>query len=205
MKKRIISLVLALTFVFASVLTTNAASFSQGATLGTITTKTPVAISYKDISRLAEIATNVRGKQARIVNATKYNGSNTTWIVRLNFGDDGNQCAGDFVVNVYPYSWDLATQRVAALPFEGEADKGGTAKFGPCWYYFGLFDDVSHQICGFAVAERINRWPNWDDQRFDSAIANQGTQFPGTTFRGVRYTGAYPEISSLSFVEDHIK
>ena len=54
MKKRVISLVLALTFVFASVFASNAATSNQGATVGSITTKNPTAISYKDISRLAE-------------------------------------------------------------------------------------------------------------------------------------------------------
>lgn len=192
MKKRIISLVLALTFVFASVLSTNAASFSQGATVGTVTTKNPTSISYKDISRLADIATNVRGKQARIVNATRYNGSNTVWVVRLNFGEAGDQCAADFIVNVYPYSWDSKTQSVTSLPFANAEE--GTAKFGPCWYYFGLFDDVTHQSCGFALAERIKRWPNWTD-----------ASFSGITYRGVGYTGSYAEGCDVAFMEKHIQ
>ena len=192
MKKRIISLVLALTFVFASVLSTNAASFSQGSTVGTVTTKNPTSISYKDISRLAEIATNVRGKQARIVNATKYNGSNTVWIARLNFGEGGDQCAADFVINVYPYSWDAKTLSVTSLPFANAED--GTAKFGPCWYYFGLFDDATHQSCGFAVAERIKRWPDWKDMTFS-----------GVTYRGVGYSGSYTEANDQAFIEKHIQ
>lgn len=192
MKKRIISLVLALTFVFASVLSTNAASFSQGATVGTVTTKNPTSISYKDISRLAELATNVRGKQARIVNATRYNGSSTVWVVRLNFGEGGDQCAADFIINVYPYSWDSKTQSVTSLPFANVEE--GTAKFGPCWYYFGLFDDVTHQSCGFAIAERIKRWPNWTDMSFS-----------GVTYRGVAYNGSYTEPNDQAFIEKHIQ
>lgn len=189
--KKIISLVLALTFVCATVITTNAATFSQGATVGSITTKNPTSISYKDVSRLAEVATNVRGKQARVVNATKYNGSNTTWIVRLNFGEGGDQCAADFVLNVYPYSWDSKTQSVTSLPFASLED--GAAKYGPCWYYFGLFDDATHQSCGFAVAERIKRWPNWTDNTFS-----------GVTYRGIGYTGSYAEGCDNAFIEKHI-
>lgn len=192
MKKRIISLVLALTFVFATVLSTNAATFSQGAAVGTVTTKNPTSISYKDISRLAELATTVRGKQAKIVNATRYNGSNTTWVARLNFGDGGDQCAADFVLTVIPYSWDSVKLSVTSLPFSNVEE--GTAKFGPCWYYFGLFDDATHQSCGFAIAERIKRWPNWDDLTFS-----------GVTYRGVSYTGSYTEGCDSAFIEKHIQ
>ena len=192
MKKRVISLVLALTFVFASVFASNAATSNQGATVGSITTKNPTAISYKDISRLAELATTVRGKQAKIVNATKYNGSNTTWIVRLNFGDGGDQCAADFVITCLPYSWDSVKLQPTSLPF-GNVEEG-TAMYGPCWYYFGLFDDVNHNSCGFAIAERIKRWPDWDDLTFS-----------GVTYRGVGYSGSYLEANDQAFIEKHIQ
>lgn len=190
MKKRIVSLVLALTFVFASVFTANAATFSQGTTYGTITTKNPTSMSYKDVGRLAEIASSVRGKTARVVNATRYNGSNNTWIARLQF-DGADQCAADFVLTTFPYSWDSATETVTSLPFKNVEE--GTAMYGPCWYYFGLFDDATHQSCGFALAERIKRWPSWTDMTFS-----------GQTSRGVHYTGAYTAPSDNAFIEAHI-
>lgn len=192
MKKRIVSLVLALSFVFASVVTTNAAQYDvPGRVVGTVTTKTPTAISYKDVNRLAEVATTVRGKQARVVNATRYNGNNVVWIARLHFGEGGDQCAADFVLTTIPYSWDKATERVTSLPFKDVAE--GTNIYGPCWYYFGLFDDATNQSCGFAIAERIKRWPDFNDLTFS-----------GVTSRGVAYTGSYTSASSESFIEDHI-
>lgn len=183
--KKVISLVLAMSFVFASVFAANAASFSQSGA-----TKTPTAISYRDINRLAEIATTVRGKQARVVNAIKYNGNATNWIVRLSFGDTGDQCAADFAITCYPYSRDPKTQMITSLPFVTVEE--GTAIYGPCWYYFGLFDDVMHNSCGFAVCERIKRWPDWKD-----------LSFSGKTNRGVLYTGSYAEGNDVAFIENH--
>ena len=190
MKKRIISLVLAMSFVFASVLSTNAASFSQSGNA-----KTPTALTYKDVSRLVDVATHVRGKQHRIVNATKYNGSDTIWVVRLVSGSGMEQKQEDYVLNVYPYGRDPETQEVNTLPFKNVEE--GTKKFGPAWFYFGVFDDVSHNSCGFVVAERIKRWPNWDDLSFS------GPQ-PGNFSRGIYYTGSYKQESSDSFMEKHI-
>lgn len=184
MKKRIISLVLALSFVFASVMSANAASFSQNGAA-----KTPTAITYKDITRLQDLASSTRGKQAKIVNAVRYNGSNTTWVVRLNFGEAGDQCAADFVITTYPYGRNPKTQEINTLPF-GNVEEG-TAYFGPCWYFFGVFDDVTHNSCGFCVAERIKRWPDWKD-----------LSFSGVTARGVGYTGSYPQTCD-EFVADH--
>lgn len=190
MKKRIVSLVLACTFVFASAFAANAATYVDGPTVGTVVTKNPTSMSYKDLERLTVIASNVRGKQAKIVNATRYNGSNTTWIVRLFFAQ-GDQCAADFVVNVLPYSWDTQRQVVTSLPFKDAEE--GTAMYGPCWYYFGLFDDATHQSCGFALAERIKRWPGTYDLTFS-----------GFTHRGVGYTGSYPTASEDDFMEKRI-
>lgn len=211
MKKRIVSLVLALTFVLASVLSTNAASSTTNGLA-----KTPTNITLKDISRLAEKATAVTGQQARIVNATRYGNSSTTWIVRLAFGNGNDEsacnCAGDFVLTTYPYQWDAVELKAKGLPFSSYEE--GTAMFGPCWYYFGVFDDKTHQSCGYVVAERINRWPNWTDLRFDNGplvttatgavdqIGNRGNR--GTTARGMHYSGAYTEESSEAFIEKHI-
>ena len=86
-KKFLVGIVLSVTMVLLTMMSTNAASFTGGSIVGNVLTKTPTAISYADIARLAEVATEANGKQASIVNATKYNGSNTTWIVRLCYGN----------------------------------------------------------------------------------------------------------------------
>ena len=64
--------------------------------------------------------------------------------------------------------------------------------YGPSWYYFGLFDDVTHNICGFAIAERLRRWPAWDDMTFS-----------GVTKRNIGYSGTYTENPRYSFIEEH--
>lgn len=149
-------------------------------------------ITYSDISRFAEVASVNRDKQARIVNAQEYKGSNNTWVVRLDFGDKQDRCEGDFIISFWPYACDKATKKVISLPFKDLKD--GTTLFGPCWYYFGIFDENTHNLCGFAIAERIKRWPLWDDL----------TYF-GRTYRGVYYDGNYNEPSNENFIENHIK
>ena len=162
-KKFLIVLSLSVTMVLLTVMSVNAATYTGGNIVGNVLTKTPTAISYADIARLAEVATEANGKQASIVNATRYNGSNTTWIVRLCYGNTYENAA-DYVLTVIPYSWDTVQGKVVSLPFANIEE--GKTMYGPSWYYFGLFDDVSHNICGFAIAERLRRWPAWDDMTF---------------------------------------
>ena len=163
-----------------------AASFVEGEA-----GKVPVNITYKDISRLAEIASKERNKNAVIVNATQYKGKNSTWIVRLNFGDESDQCDGDFAINFFPYAYDKNKKMVTSLPFKDKNE--GTTIFGPCWYYFGIFDEKTHDLCGFAVAERIKRWPWWYDQSYF-----------GKTYTGVFYDGDYIEPCDKDFITKHI-
>lgn len=188
-KKFLVGLSLSITMVLLTVMSANAASFTGGSIVGNVLTKTPTAISYADIARLAEVATEANGKQASIVNATKYNGSNTTWIVRLCYGNTYENAA-DYVLTVIPYSWDTVAGKVVSLPFANMEE--GRAMYGPSWYYFGLFDDVTHNICGFAIAERLRRWPAWDDMTFS-----------GVTKRNIGYSGTYNEHPRYSFIEEH--
>lgn len=185
--KRIVSLVLAASFVFASVFSVSAASYVQNGTV-----KTTTFISYKDLNRLTEVATTEKGKQCRIVNAQKYNGSDTTWIVRLSFAGE----TADYAITCFPYGRDPKTQEITTLPFKSKEEGNAWACNGQktSWFYFGLFDDVMHNSCGFGIAERIKRWPEWNDLNFS-----------GKTTRGVYYTGSYAEGSSEAFIENHIK
>lgn len=196
MKKKIISLVLALTFVLSSVFSANAASYITDGQK-----KIPTELTLKDLDRLSKVMSTVRGKTAYIVNAKRYNDNGTTWIVRMSFGEEGDQCAGDFVVNCYPYARDPKTQEINTLPFKTVEE--GTKMFGPCWYFFGLFDDLHHNSCGFAVAERIKRWPSWRDYSF-SKDEMEG-QNSGRTYRGVVYSGSYTEEMDVNFVANHTK
>ena len=188
-KKFLIVLSLSVTMVLLTVMSVNAATYTGGNIVGNVLTKTPTAISYADIARLAEVATEANGKQASIVNATRYNGSNTTWIVRLCYGNTYENAA-DYVLTVIPYSWDTVQGKVVSLPFANIEE--GKTMYGPSWYYFGLFDDVSHNICGFAIAERLRRWPAWDDMTFS-----------GITKRNIGYSGTYSEKPRYSFIEEH--
>lgn len=188
-KKFLIGLSLSMTMVLLTAMSANAATYTGGNVVGNVLTKTPTAISYADIARLAEVATETNGKQASIVNATKYNGSNTTWIVRLCYGNTYENAA-DYVLTVIPYSWDTVAGKVVSLPFANLEE--GKAMYGSSWYYFGLFDDVTHNICGFAIAERLRRWPAWDDMTFS-----------GITKRNISYSGTYSENPRYSFIEEH--
>lgn len=189
-KKIIIGILLSVNLVIITISNSFAATFIGGNTVNNVLTKTPTYVTLDDIARLAEIATEVNGKQASIVNAVRYNNSNTTWIVRLCFGNSYENAA-DYVLTVLPYSWDIGASKVVSLPFKSTEE--GREIYGSSWYYFGLFDDVSHNICGFAIAERLRRWPAWADKTYS-----------GTTKRGVEYSGIYTSDPSYSFIEDYV-
>ena len=191
--KKITSLLLVLVFVLSSIITTSAATYIEGAQVGTIVTKTPTNVFYKDLVRFEEVATDTNGKQAKIINATRYNGSSTTWIVRLEIGTGEEKTTADYVLNVAPYSKDIVTSQITSVPANGKV-ADGVAIYGPSWYYFGVFDDAKHDLCGFMVAERIRRYAAWSDLRFS-----------GTNKRGIAYTGSYTESSSANFLESHIE
>lgn len=192
--KKLLSLLLVSVFAVSSVINTSAATYVQGAQVGTIVTKTPTSIFYKDLVRFEEVATDTNGKQARIVNATRYNGSNTTWIVRLDVGTGEEKTSADYVLNVVPYSKDIVTNQITSVPANGKA-ADGVPIYGPSWYYFGVYDDTAqHNLCGFMLAERIHRFAAWKDLNFS-----------GTNKRGISYTGSYTEESKVNFLESHIE
>lgn len=186
MKKSIVSLSLALVMVLATAFGTFAATGTNSAA-GRI----PTSITLKDLTRITEIANSVRGKSCKIVNAKQL--GSTEWVVRLSFGDEGDQCAADFLISVLPYAYNEQIRKVTSLPFNPDDISTGTAIYGPCWYYFGVFDDVNHNICGFALAERIKRWPDWNDLTFN-----------GVSYRGRGVTGRYNLPCSEAFAEQNL-
>ena len=192
--KKLLSLVLCLTFIVSTVFNAFAATYVDGAQVGTVVSKTPTNLFYKDFVHLEEVASDVNGKQARIVNATRYNGSNTTWVVRLEITSAEGKTSADYVVNVVPYSRDLITNQVLSIPANGKA-ADGVPIYGSSWYYCGVYDDTtSHNICGFLLAERIHRFASWND-----------LNFTGTNKRGIEYSGSYKEECSSNFLESHIE
>lgn len=191
--KKIISVLLIVMMITSSIMPVSAATYTTGAVVGTVVSKTPTNIFYKDLVRFEEVATNTYGKQSRIINATRYNGSATTWIVRLEVGTGEEKTTSDYVLNVAPYSKDMATNQIVSVPANGKIEEG-VAIYGPSWFYFGVFDNTKHDLCGFMVAERIRRYSAWSDLRFN-----------GTNKRGIAYTGSYTENSSSNFLESHME
>lgn len=180
--KKLISLCLALCLVFGSIINTNAASYivSNGVF------KTPSTVELKDFKRLLEVAREVQSCDVKITNAQQID--STTWAVRLQYDREKDRTA-DYIVTTLAYGWDNNSRKVISLPFDNTKD--GTGKYGPNWYYFGLFSSDDHEICGFGLAERIKRWPSWNDLTFS-----------GTTFSGKTYNGTYAQLCSEHFVED---
>ncbi len=189
-RKALLSAILVNTLVLG--FSANAATFTGGNVVNNVITKVPTSITYEDLTRLESVATDATGKQAYIVNATKYNGSDSTWIVRLAFGNGTYENGADYVITLLPYSSDVNTQQVVSLPFKDIAE--GTEIYGTSWFYFGLFDNDTHNICGYGLAERIKRWPRWDD-----------LSFTGTSKRKNTYTGSYTEVCNSMFLADHIE
>ena len=189
--KKIISILLAITFLIVSTFTIYAAEFTQSGN-----SKIPVSISYKDLTRLEEVANGMYiDRSYKIVNAIKYNGNSNIWIVRLSFLKDGESVLEDYVINLYPYIIDNETNVVTSLPFRSVED--GNKIFGPAWFYFGLLDNIAHNICGFGIAERINRWPKWEDLSFNGNN--------GLTYGKVGYIGSYKEPCSENFIHEHLQ
>ena len=180
-----------LTILIASILasTANAAIYVGGTTVNGIMTKTPTAISYNDLARFEIIASNSSGKKAKILNATKVNGSNTTWAMRICYDDYEN--AADYIVNVLSYSIDVSSGKVLSLPFSSVEE--GVKLYGKSWFYFVVYDNADKSICGYAIAERIRRYPSKKDNTFS-----------GTTKRNIEYSGVYLEPMSDTFINEHL-
>lgn len=133
MKKKVLSLVLALALVVVTAFSSVAAT-RQG------------SIDLADLRRLQETVAKARGCNAKVINYQKVGPGE--WMVKLDVRtnndvttSDGkvikaaDQCCGDFRVK-----------------FSATAPAQGT-NLGKCWYWFGLFDNTNN-ICGYAIAVR---------------------------------------------------
>lgn len=184
--KKLVSVLMVLAMSVSLLFQTSAGTFKENGA-----TKVPTSMSYKDIKHFADVVADVRGREAIIVNAVPYNGDPVTWIARVGVAsDNGGYVFDDYVITTCPYGIDPVTNTVNTLPFLNVEE--GRAIFGTSWYYFGIFDDVTHASCGFGIAERIKRWSETTD-----------LSFTGISQRGIGYTGSYKEICSSNFIEEH--
>lgn len=188
--KRMISFAATLAMMISFAFGANAAIYVGGNTNGAVMTKTPTAIAYGDLARFTIVASKAMGKEAKILNATRVNGSNTTWAMRICY--DNYENAADYIVSVLPYSIDVSTGKVLSLPFNTVEE--GTKLYGKSWFYFVLYGNEDKSICGYAVAERIRRFPKFSDNTFS-----------GKTKRNIEYSGIYEEPTSYTFMEEHLK
>lgn len=129
MNKRVISLFLAIALVVVTAMSSFAATRSG-------------QIRPVDLTRFQRCVSNVRGKNANIINYQQQ--ADGSYMVRLRVRDNegkGDQCEGDFRVAYY-----------------GPKAPERNVSFGPCWYWFGLLGDVDtpeqSQLVGYGYAVR---------------------------------------------------
>lgn len=122
-----------------------------------------------------------KGNKIRFVNGVRL--SDTEFVIRVDCDiQDSDAKApqsfrGDYYVSVLPYR-----EREAGLDAEGKmrteavnvpdefGDLYNNKMFGPAWFFCMLFDETQplgkRDIIGYLVAQRITRWPDWNDLRF---------------------------------------
>ena len=122
-----------------------------------------------------------KGNKIRFVNGVRL--SDTEFVIRVDCDiQDSDAKApqsfrGDYYVSVLPYR-----EREAGVDAEGKlrteavnvpdefGDLYNNKMFGPAWFFCMLFDETQplgkRDIIGYLVAQRITRWPDWDDLRF---------------------------------------
>ena len=122
-----------------------------------------------------------QGKKIRFVNGLRL--SDTEFVIRVDCDiQDSDAKAsqsfrGDYFVSVLPYREREAgldsegKMRVEAVNVPGEfGDLYNNNMFGPAWFFCMLFDETQPEgkqdIIGYLVAQRITRWPDWNDLRF---------------------------------------
>ena len=122
-----------------------------------------------------------QGKKIRFVNGIRL--SETEFVIRVDCDvQDTDPKApqsfrGDYYVSVLPYreketgrdlNGRLMTEAVNVPDEFG--DIYNNKKFGPAWFFCMLFDETQpvgkQDIIGYLVAQRITRWPDWNDNRF---------------------------------------
>ena len=188
--KKLFKTLASLILILAIITVSYGATFIDNSNAGISITKTPTSFSYKDIIRLEEVATVANEKQVKVVNAVKYNGNDAIWIARLKFGIDENAEYADFILKTLPYTRELGTNKITSLPFTTLQD--GIDLYGAKWYYYGILDDKTHNICGYIVAQRIKRWSKVYD-----------LEYTGKAKDGTIYTGAYTEECNDEFLKLH--
>lgn len=122
-----------------------------------------------------------QGRKIRFVNGLRL--SDTEFVIRVDCDiQDTDPKApqsfrGDYYVSVLPYR-----EREAGVDAEGKmrteavnvpdefGDLYNNNMFGPAWFFCMLFDETQpsgkRDIIGYLVAQRISRWPDWNDLRF---------------------------------------
>ena len=174
------------------------------------TRRTVATVTLNDLVRLQDVLNEnvVGGKQlgkvesvpsgteVRIINAKQL--ASNEWVIRVDA--DGQQTfKGDYYVFTREYVCNEE-----GLPFNVPTLATDTAKYGPAWFYCGLFDDTgSHDIIGYAIAQRIKRWPMWEDLAYttgsDAAYLDTvQTRADGTTFKNVGSAQAVASLKGIS-------
>lgn len=162
-------------------------------------------IELEDLNRLVKVLNrqNVDGKDLgpvknytgnngvygmKIVNAKQL--ASNEWVIRIY--DQGTQMiTGDYLVTARPYETDAL-----GLPYDvPQENEHYNAQYGPAWFFCGLFGDGSgtirqrkddgsyevksdnHQIIGYAIAQRITRWPAWDDLHYGELPNAHGNEY----------------------------
>ena len=225
--KKLLSIVIALCLVLAMSLTTFASKAGRKYTQNGIDYVETASVTLADLKRLEDV---INGNQAlglsgvskdnldkqqdhtnsgaHIINAKALNSAGTEWAIRIQDGSEstGNKqnYNGDYYVSLRPYYWNNVTQEVVNAPSGAD-----TQSYGPSWFYCGLFEDGSHNITGFAVAQRIKRWSGWNDLSFAGRKWNPQRDVLGVTDgwnveqTGDLVSGYYTEPSSDTFLADH--
>ena len=207
--KKLLSIVIALCLVLAMSLTAFASKEGRRYTQGDVTYVDTASIDLNDLQRLEDVVNNVavgewdkvqthKDSGAKIINAKKLNQAGTEWVIRLydkyaeqalkdgvkgdelgNYPTDQLQnYNGDYYVSVRPYYWN--NKKLMAENIPSNAD---TQTYGPSWFFCGLFEDTTHKMTGYAVAQRIKRWPAMDDLSFSGRRWNASGDVLGATWQ----------------------
>jgi hypothetical protein len=122
-----------------------------------------------------------KGNKIRFVNGTRL--SDTEFVIRVDCDiQDTDKTApqsfrGDYYVSAIPYREreivDENGKVIKTTPVNVPDEFGdlyNNKMYGPAWFFCMLFDETQpigkRDIIGYLVAQRITRWPDWNDNRF---------------------------------------
>ena len=155
--------------------------------------------------QLGKVESVPSGTEVRIINAKQL--ASNEWVIRVDA--DGQQTfKGDYYVFTREYVCNEE-----GLPFNVPTLATDTAKYGPAWFYCGVFDDSgSHEIIGYAIAQRIKRWPMWEDLVYTTGSEHESLQPNGTaqaaaSRRGISLpyiVGSYDGPSEKDWLANHL-